>query len=98
MILAYIVFIVYILAINFYAVMLILSQKNDYFDDDNNVSDGKLLLAALLGGALGEYITMFIARYKLKNMLFMIALPVIAVFNVWFAIFAFRSVTTFFVI
>jgi uncharacterized membrane protein YsdA (DUF1294 family) len=80
--------------------MLLISQKNEYFSGDEkfNHGDGKLILSALLGGAIGVYVTMFITKYKLKNMLFMIAMPVIAVFNVWFAVLAFRSVTNFFVV
>jgi uncharacterized membrane protein YsdA (DUF1294 family) len=99
MLLLYIVFIVYILAINSYGVVLLLSYKNDYLSDEGklNAGDGKLLLAALLGGAIAIYVTMFITRFKLKNMLLMIALPVIAVFNVWFIILAFRSGMTFFI-
>jgi uncharacterized membrane protein YsdA (DUF1294 family) len=80
--------------------MLLISQKNEYMQSEDrfNSGDGKLLLAAILGGAVGIYVTMFITKYKLKNLLFMITLPVIAVFNVWFAVVAFRSVLTFFVV
>jgi uncharacterized membrane protein YsdA (DUF1294 family) len=79
--------------------MLLLSLKNDYLSDEGklNAGDGKLLLAAILGGAIAIYVTMFITKFKTKNMLLMITLPVIAVFNVWFIILAFRSGLTFFV-
>ena len=71
MILVYIVITVYILAINFYAVMLLIAQKNMYLTDESklNSGDGKLILSALLGGAVGIYAAMFITRFKLKNML-----------------------------
>lgn len=97
MLLVYIVFGAYIVAVNVYSVMLLLSLRNEYLMDEDklNSGDGKLLLSALLGGALGIYVTMFITRFKLKNMLLMILLPVIAVFNVWFCIVAFRSGLTF---
>jgi uncharacterized membrane protein YsdA (DUF1294 family) len=80
--------------------MYLLSLKNDYISDERgqNYGDGKLLLAALLGGAISIYVTMFITKFKLKNILLMIALPVIAVFNVWFCVIAFRSGMTFFVV
>lgn len=100
MLLLYIIFTVYILAINFYSVMLLLSQRNEFLSDEKklNAGDGKLILAAILGGALGIYVTMFITKFKLKNMLLMILLPVIAVVNVYFCILAYRSGFTFFVV
>lgn len=93
----YIVFTVYIIAINFYSIMLLISQKNEYLTDESklNSGDGKLILSALLGGALGIYVTMFITRFKLKNMLFMILMPVIGALNVWFIVLAYRSGFTF---
>ncbi|HIR67177.1 MAG TPA: hypothetical protein IAB94_03895 [Candidatus Coproplasma avicola] len=100
MLLMYIVFTVYIIAINFYSVMLLISQKNEYLIDESklNSGDGKLILSALLGGALGIYVTMFITRFKLKNMLFMILMPVIGALNVWFIVLAYRSGFTFIVL
>lgn len=97
MILLYILFATYIIAVNVYSVMLLLSIKNDVTSDEVKPSagDGKLLLSAMLGGAIGIYVTMFITRFKLKDITLMILLPVIAVFNVWFTITAFRSGLTF---
>lgn len=97
MLLLYIVFAVYIIAVNVYSVMLLLAQRNEYLSDESkfNAGDGKLILSALLGGAIGIYVTMFITRFKLKNMLLMILLPVIAVLNVWLCVVAFRSGLTF---
>ena len=98
MILLYIIFIVYILAINFYAVLLLKSQRDEYGEDDKKSGDGKLILTAILGGALAIYISMFIMRYRLKNLLFMILMPVIAVLNIYFFYLAFRSGFTFIVL
>lgn len=97
MILLYIVFAAYIIAVNVYSVMLLLSLKNDLNADESKpmAGDGKLILSALLGGALGIYVAMFITRFKLKDMALMILLPVIAVFNVWLCVVAFRSGLTF---
>lgn len=99
MLLLYIIFIVYILAVNFYAIILLKSQKDDYADDEAkmNSGDGKLILTAILGGAISIYICMFIMRYRLKNLLLMILMPVIGVLNVYFCVVAFRSGFTFFV-
>ena len=97
MLLLYIILATYIAAVNVYSVMLLLSQRNEFLSDESklNSGDGKLLLSALLGGAIGIYVTMFITRFKMKNMLLMIALPVIGVLNVWFFVLAFRSGFTF---
>ncbi len=97
MLLLYIIFAAYIIAVNVYSVMLLLSLRNEYMLDESklNTGDGKLILSAILGGAIGIYVTMFITRFKLKNMLLMILLPVIAVLNVWFCVLAFRSGFTF---
>lgn len=92
MVLLYIIFAVYIFAINFYSVMLLKSQRDEYDGSDKKTSgDGKLILAALLGGALSIYVSMFIMRYRLKNLLFMILMPVISVINIYFFYVAFRS-------
>lgn len=98
MILLYIIFSVYILAINFYAVMLLKSQRDEYGEDDKKAGDGKLILTAILGGALAIYVSMFIMRYRLKNLLFMILMPVIGVLNIYFFYLAFRSGFTFIVL
>jgi len=97
MLLLYIIFAAYIIAVNVYSIMLLLSLRNDYLTDESklNAGDGKLILSALLGGAIGIYVTMFITRFKLKNMVLMILLPVIGVLNVWFCVVAFRSGFTF---
>lgn len=93
----YIILATYIAAVNVYSVMLLLSQRNEFLSDEDKLhsGDGKLLLSALLGGAIGIYVTMFITRFKVKNMFLMIALPVIGVLNVWFFVLAFRSGFTF---
>lgn len=98
MVLLYILFAVYILAINFYSVMLLKAQRDEYGESDKKSGDGKIILAALLGGALSIYVGMFIMRYRLKNILFMILMPVISVLNVYFFYLAFRSGFTFIVV
>lgn len=98
MILLYVIFSVYILAVNFYSVMLLKSQRDEYGDGESPKGDGKLILAAILGGAVALYVSMFIMRYRLKNLLLMILLPVLGVLNIYFFILAFRSGFSFVVI
>ncbi len=98
MLLLYIVFIVYILAVNFYAVILLRTLRDENADETKmNSGDGKLILTAILGGAIAIYVSMFIMRYRIKNILLMVLMPVIAVFNIYFFIVAFRSGFTFFI-
>ena len=100
MLLVYIIIIVYILAVNFYAVLLIKSQRDEFGEDERmkKSGDGKLILTAILGGAISIYVSMFIMRYRTQNLLLMITLPVIGVLNIYLFILAFRSGLTFFVV
>lgn len=100
MLLLYIIFIVYIIAVNVYAVMLIRSRRDEAADLDGKErgGDGRLLLTAFLGGAAALYVSMFIMRYRTKNLPLMVLLPVIAVLNVWFFVLAFRSGMSFLVV
>ena len=59
--LCYVLAAVYTISINVYGVLLLKFQKtaSEAEDEDERVSDGKLLLAAVLGGAIGIYAFMF---------------------------------------
>lgn len=97
MILLYILLTVYILAVNFYAFRQLKTQRDAYEAGDQKVGggDGKLILAAILGGAPAIYISMFILRYRLGNLLFMIAMPVLSVLNFYCFYLAFRGIYLF---
>lgn len=47
------------------------------------VSDLKLLLCSLLGGALGIYIALFVFRYRLRDITMMVLVPTILVLNIY---------------
>ncbi len=74
------------------------SLKTDYFTNKKftekeerrirkmnkeKVGDIKLFLPALLGGACGVYAFMFILKYKLKSMLFMLVMPVLTALDIY---------------
>ncbi len=99
MLLLYVLFAVYILAINFYSFLLIKSQRDSFNEEEKRkIGDGKLLLAAFLGGALTMYISMFIFKYRLHSMFLMIALPVLSVLNIYLFILAYRSGFSFIIV
>lgn len=93
MILLYVLLAVYILAINFYAFRLLKTQREDWEDGKAfSKSDGKLILSAFMGGAIAIYISMFLMRFRLSNLLLMILLPLVAVLNVYCFYLGFRGI------
>ena len=99
MVLLYILFAAYIAAVNLYSVMLVKSQRDEERDEEKpHRGDGKLILCALLGGAIGVYAAMFAMKYRLKNLPLMVLTPVIAVLNIYFIFVAFKSGFTFFLV
>lgn len=92
----YILLTVYILAVNFYSFRLVKTQRDDFeAGGDAGGQDGKLVLAAILGGAAAIYAAMFAMRFRLGNLLLMILMPVLAVLNVYCFYLAYRSVWLF---
>ncbi|PWM72758.1 MAG: hypothetical protein DBX59_05585 [Bacillota bacterium] len=82
--LCYVLAAVYTASINVYGILLLKFQKNANPDDpEERVSDGKLLLAALLGGAAGIYAFMFVFKYRLKSLGFMILMPLLGALTVF---------------
>lgn len=93
-VLFYIIFIVYVIAINLYGALMLGYQKQAREDgDDENVSigDSKLFIAGILGGATAIYVSMFIRKYRLKSIFMMVVMPILIVINVYFAIMFFTS-------
>jgi uncharacterized membrane protein YsdA (DUF1294 family) len=93
MVFVYILFIAYILAINFYAFTLVKSLKaKETGEESDKRFDGKLALTGALGGAIAIYVCMFVFKYRQSNLFLMILMPLLAVLNVFvfFSLFRFR--------
>ena len=82
--------IVYVLAVNFYAFLMMKGLK-DQKAEEQKLSDGKLALTAALGGAITIYVCMFVFKYRLNNLFLMIVVPVLGALNLWLWFVAIRS-------
>ena len=92
--LVYIIVVSYLIAVNFYGILMLKFQKNarEEGDEENiSISDSKLLLTGLLGGATGIFVFMFIFKYRLKSLFMMVAMPVLIAINVYIVIIALQN-------
>ena len=71
-----ILFLIYLLVINFYAVVITVSDKKLAKSGARRVPEKKLFITAALGGSLGMY-TMQKIRHKTLHKRFMIGIPLI---------------------
>ena len=72
-----ILFLIYLLVINFYAVDITVSDKKLAKSGARRVPEKKLFITAALGGSLGMYITMRKIRHKTLHKRFMKGIPLI---------------------
>ena len=79
---------VYILAVNFYGFRLVRSQC----EEGGRGEVVRMLFTAALGGALAQFITMLVLRFRLKNLVLMIALPLLIVLNGYCFFLIFRAI------
>ncbi len=87
----YIVVTVYVIAVNLYGILMLKFQKDAREEGDEEnlaISDSKLLLAGLLGGATGIFIFMFIFKYRLRSLVMMVLMPILIAVNVYVLILA----------
>lgn len=83
----------YFLAVNVYSFLLMLSQKraDEEGDCKQRVRDGSIFVAALLGGAAGVYSSMFVFKYRLRSLFFMVTMPVLIVLNIYVLVTCFSN-------
>lgn len=76
--------VVYVAAINGYSFTLVkFQQKQEDECGKEKIRDSKLLITALLGGALGIFISVFVLKYRTRSMFMMVIMPLIAVINAY---------------
>ncbi len=81
----YVITIVYFIAINLYGILMLRFQKKATETDDETVkiSDAKIYLSGILGGALGIFVFMFIFKYRLKSLFMMVLMPIFIAINIY---------------
>lgn len=87
MLFLYILFGVYLAAVNLYAFLLVKERKKRVTErgEEEKDTNARLLLAGFLGGALAAYAAMFVYKYKTDNVLMMILLPLLGAANIYLA-------------
>ena len=80
---------VYLISVNLYSFLLLRSQKTAREEGDDSIRDIRLYIVALLGGAIGIYVGMLCLKYRLKNFLLMVLMPVLIALTVYVVIMAF---------
>ena len=69
---------IYLLAADVLAMLLMLSDKRRARRGERRIPEATLFLAALLGGALGGTVGMFLFRHKTRHLSFRVGFPLIA--------------------
>lgn len=96
--LLYIILAVYFVAINFYGILMLKFQKKAIIENEDKtekpkfkISDAKILLAGILGGATGIYIFMFILKYRIKSLFMMIIMPIFIAIDIYLIVLLFNG-------
>ena len=82
------VLVAYLIAADIVTLLLMLSDKHKARRGEWRIPEATLFLAALLGGALGGTVGMFLFRHKTKHIAFRLGFPFIALVQtalcIWF--------------
>ena len=57
--------------------------REDGDEENIGISDTKLIITGLLGGALGIFVFMFILKYRLKSIIMMVLMPLFISLNAY---------------
>lgn len=79
-------FVIYLIVINTIAIILTVADKRRAIKGKYRISEDLLLTVALIGGSVGEYLTMKAVHHKTKHKRFMIGLPLIILLHIAAAI------------
>lgn len=90
-----IIFVFYLLLINFIAFLLTYYDKKASKIGLRRVRENTLMLVALLGGSAAMYITMKMIHHKTRVSLFMVGLPFIFVIEMILVVFIARALHIF---
>ena len=75
-------FFVYIFSISLITVVLTIYDKSAAKRGAFRISEATLMLCALFGGAVAEFITMLLIRHKTRHIKFMLGLPLIITLHI----------------
>jgi len=75
------ILIIYFLAINLIGFLLMWTDKRKARKNQWRLKENKLWTIAVLGGALGMTVAMFLFRHKTKHLSFFIGLPLLTILH-----------------
>ena len=72
--------------------------REDGDEENIGISDTKLIITGLLGGALGIFVFMFIFKYRLKSLVMMVLMPLFISLSAYFIFSAIKGGFGFFML
>ena len=78
------IFIIYLIIINIISILITVSDKHAAKTRKQRIPEAALLFLSLIGGGIGMFFTMQIARHKTRKAKFMLGIPLIIVIELIF--------------